>query len=134
MKSNPQVLVQETVSLPLIKKKVVPDSWEIFVSSYRLVISWPNKPVLCIDLVCPPTVLTTPSAEEIMSAFWEHPLLSKITTTVQKIRSHAPWRVHTNEFDGASGNDRFHAASRSLDDCMYEYHLCANHGQHLRCF
>jgi hypothetical protein len=116
----------------------VRDHVEVMVSSMRLVIEWKDKPILVLDVVSPPCPLLTPSASNINSALRGHPLLSESVAAVgELLRTATEHHISRSEFDGASGNDKLHAAVSShpmfLDDSgtVFEALLCCNHQQHL---
>jgi hypothetical protein len=108
----------------------------VLVSSIRLVIQWPDRPILVLDVICPPCPLLTNSSTNILAALENHPILKDTVQAIYDIRSTATlMKAMTNEFDGASGNDKLHAAMSTVfageDGCCYERLLCGNHQQHL---
>ena len=116
----------------------VRDDVEVMVSSLRLALAWKDRPLIVLDVVSPPCPLLSPSATNIYAALHGHPLLRDyVRMALQSRRSATLWRIHVNEFDGASGNDKLNAAQRHhprfADDAgtLFEYLLCSNHQQHL---
>lgn len=109
------------------------------VSTLKLTMCWQGVPgFLHVEFVCPPAPLVDTSVESIAAALWGHPLLKQLQAGVDELHSLADVSSHTNECDGASGNDRLHWAvtdpekwDKVLADCLYEVLLCGNHGQHL---
>ena len=128
---------RQLVTMPLRPgEKPSRDHVEVMVSSLRLVTLWENGGILVLDTVSPPCPLLSASATHIYAALHGHPLLAEFVAAAKLLRSFARTRIHLNEFDGASGNDKLHAADArhpSLTDLttMYEYLLCSNHQQHL---
>ena len=119
--------------------KPVRDHVEVMVSSLRMVlVSASDSPQggVCLDIVCPPCPLLTNSSANILAALEYHPLLVDTVKELEKIRRASRIQIHTNEFDGASGNDKLHAIMTRHKDwvdekCGYEVFLCLNHSQHL---
>ena len=113
----------------------VADAWEVMVSSYRIVIHWPGKPMFCLDVVSPPAPLTSNAASNLLAAMQSHPAIIDHVKACEGIRRTAAWQLHSSECDGAAGNDKLHAYMSNSDladsQCLYEIQLCGNHQQHL---
>jgi len=132
---------KEVVEVNLVPgASVTKDAVESLVSKCRIVIKWKSSrtPALCLDILTPPAPLMSNSAENIFSAVHHHPLIGKTIKQLTAIQATATWKSHTDEADGAHGNDRYHAHASTtaspnirLPDCFQEMHLCSNHGNQL---
>ena len=65
---------EETVKLTKYSDK--PDGWCVMASSHRLLVAWSGRPMLCLDLYCPPVVAT----------IWHNPNLSQSTFYLEQTK------------------------------------------------
>ena len=110
------------------------DFLELCVSSLRVIVSWESWPSVCADLVCPPVAVTSPSAANLHSALWRHPVIADLIKDLRILQQAAAFSFETHEVDGASGNDKLHwyVALNEMPARTMTFKLrCANHSEHL---
>ena len=69
------------------------DSWDVLVSSCRLVVAWPDRPLVVVDLVRPPAPLPSNSSSSILAGLRHHPAVVDMEVLLEKIRRSARERI-----------------------------------------
>lgn len=113
--------------------------WQIIVVKRILVVAWEpaegsaDPTIARFPLVCPPMLVLSPSADRIHWALNNHPCLQTILKMESAILATASERVHLQETDAASANERLyhHRLNTLSSETLREVIFCHNHQNNL---
>lgn len=108
-------------------------TWQVMVCRQRLVVVWPSRAAVEVDVTLPPCIVPSPSAANLYAGLFHNPTTKHIFAARELLFGFAAKGVDITETDAATANYRIeaHLSGRRTHKTSKDHFACRLHQHHI---